>query len=125
MDRRTSPFSSRSNRILAALVSSVRVFFALIVGGVLIVSTQVASAENLVMKPDINNAKPGSKYYVHGLSMAQIVKRFGQPSKKRAPDPRVGTKYQPPITRWDYPGFTVYFEHGIAIHLVKHHQRPK
>jgi hypothetical protein len=115
MDQRTSPFSSRFTRSLAALG----------IGVALSMGAQIASADAMVMRPDINHAKPGSKYYVHGLSMAQVTKRFGQPSKKMAPDPVRGTKYQPPITRWVYPEFTVYFEHGHAIHLVKKHQRPK
>ncbi|MDD3575958.1 MAG: hypothetical protein PHT38_03620 [Halothiobacillus sp.] len=115
MDQRTSPFFSRFVRNLSAF----GIGFALVIGA------QVASADELVMRPDINQAKPGTKYYVHGLSMAQVAKKFGQPSKKLAPDPAKGTKYQPPITRWVYPEFTVYFEHGHAIHLVKHHQRPK
>ena len=115
MDQRTSPFSSRLARGLAALS----------IGAALAMGAQVASADNLVMSPDINHAKPGTKYYVHGLSMAQVAKKYGQPSKKLAADPARGTKYQPPITRWVYPEFTVYFEHGHAIHLVKHHKRPK
>lgn len=115
MDQRTSPFSYRLTRSLSALS----------IGIALVMGAQVASADNLVMRPDINHAKPGTKYYVHGLSMAQVAKKFGQPSKKLAPDPAKGTKYQPPITRWVYPEFTIYFEHGHAIHLVKKHQRPK
>lgn len=83
------------------------------------------AAAETVMRPDINHAKPGSSYYVHGLSMHQIAKRFGQPAKKLHPIPARGTKHQPPITRWIYPEFTVYFEHGRAIHLVKDHPRVK
>jgi len=51
---------------------------------------------------------------VHGMSMDSILQRFGEPENKLAP---VG---DPPITRWAYPGFTVYFEHQLAIHAVKH-----
>ena len=29
---------------------------------------------------------------------------------------------QPPITRWDYPSFSVYFEHDKVIHAVAKHQ---
>ncbi|OYY54431.1 MAG: hypothetical protein B7Y53_06145, partial [Halothiobacillus sp. 28-55-5] len=68
---------------------------------------------------------PGSAYYVHGLSMHQITQKFGAPAKKLHAIPARGTKYQPPITRWIYPDFTVYFEHGRAIHLVKDHPRIK
>jgi hypothetical protein len=29
---------------------------------------------------------------------------------------------QPPITRWDYPAFSVYFEHDRVIHAVARHR---
>lgn len=47
-----------------------------------------------------------------GMSMAQVEAHFGSPSEKVAP---VG---RPPITRWVYPGFTVYFEGHLVIHAV-------
>ncbi|WP_407276057.1 hypothetical protein [Halothiobacillus sp. DCM-1] len=89
----------------------------------LLIAAPLASADTLEKMPDINRAKPGSEFYVHGLSMSQVEKRFGAPKHKQAPVPAVGTRYNPPITRWDYPQFTVYFEHGRAIHLVKDHKR--
>jgi len=27
----------------------------------------------------------------------------------------------PPISRWEYNGFSVYFEHDLALHSVIHH----
>lgn len=101
-----------------------RALSALALGLALGLSAKIASAES-VMRPDINHAKPGSTFYVHGLSMAQITHKFGAPAKKLNAIPAHGSKYQPPITRWIYPDFTVYFEHGRAIHLVKDHPRPK
>jgi len=47
-----------------------------------------------------------------GASMAQVEARFGAPIRKYA---AVG---DPPITRWDYPGFSVFFEHNLALHAV-------
>jgi hypothetical protein len=47
-----------------------------------------------------------------GLSMAQVERRFGAPADRMA---AIG---QPPITRWVYPTFVVYFEHNIVIHAV-------
>ena len=47
-----------------------------------------------------------------GMSMAQVEARFGSPTDKLA---AVGN---PPITRWVYPGFTVYFEGQHVIHAV-------
>lgn len=47
-----------------------------------------------------------------GESMAQVEARFGAPEQIV---PAVG---QPPITRWVYPGFTVYFENDHVLHAV-------
>jgi len=47
-----------------------------------------------------------------GMSMAQVEARFGVPAERHAP---VG---QPPITRWVYPGFVVYFEYSHVVHSV-------
>ena len=47
-----------------------------------------------------------------GISMAQVERRYGAPSERAA---AVG---QPPITRWVYPTFTVYFEYDHVVHAV-------
>lgn len=47
-----------------------------------------------------------------GQSMNQVEARFGAP---REIIPAVG---QPPITRWIYDGFTVYFEDSTVLHAV-------
>ena len=44
--------------------------------------------------------------------MSQVASKFGDPSSKVA---AVGT---PPISRWEYPGFVVYFERDHVIHSV-------
>jgi hypothetical protein len=49
-----------------------------------------------------------------GQSMSAVETNFGTPTGKHAP---VG---EPPITRWDYPGFSVYFERDLVIHAVAH-----
>jgi hypothetical protein len=47
-----------------------------------------------------------------GASMAAIEGRFGAPTTRHS---AVG---EPPITRWDYPQFSVYFEHDRVLHAV-------
>lgn len=47
-----------------------------------------------------------------GQSMQQVEKKFGAPKEKVGP---IGT---PPISRWIYPGYTVFFEHKHVIHSV-------
>lgn len=49
-----------------------------------------------------------------GITMAQVEAQFGAPASKHE---AVG---QPPITRWDYPQFSVYFEHDRVLHAVVH-----
>ncbi len=48
----------------------------------------------------------------HGATMTQVRTQFGEPAQSLS---AVG---EPPITRWVYDGFTVYFEHDKVIHAV-------
>lgn len=52
-----------------------------------------------------------------GISMAEVVKKFGEPKLKHQPAGG-GEPKQPPITRWDYENFSVFFEHQHVIHAV-------
>ena len=47
-----------------------------------------------------------------GMTMSQVAAKFGDPVTKV---PAVG---KPPISRWEYPGFVVYFESDHVIHSV-------
>jgi len=47
-----------------------------------------------------------------GMTMSQVASKFGAPVTKV---PAVGN---PPISRWEYPGFVVYFERDHVIHSV-------
>ena len=47
-----------------------------------------------------------------GSSMASVQSQFGEPTNRHS---AVG---DPPITRWDYPQFAVYFEHDRVLHAV-------
>lgn len=47
-----------------------------------------------------------------GSTMASVTSHFGEPTNRHA---AVGS---PPITRWDYPQFSVYFEHDRVLHAV-------
>jgi len=56
-----------------------------------------------------------------GMSMTAVESSYGAPAQRHA---AVGGSIaeQPPITRWDYPGFSVYFEHDRVIHAVARRQ---
>ena len=47
-----------------------------------------------------------------GASMAQVEAQSGAPTERHA---AIGN---PPISRWDYPGFSVFFEHQHVVHSV-------
>ena len=53
-----------------------------------------------------------------GLNMAEVERRFGAPTEKM-PTVGGGAPRQPPINRWRYNGFTVYFERDRVIHSVR------
>ncbi len=48
----------------------------------------------------------------NGDDMVEVEHRFGPPKAKQGP---VGN---PPITRWDYENFSVYFEHDKVLTAV-------
>lgn len=54
-----------------------------------------------------NDSRP-----TRGMSEESVEARFGAPVSKV---PAVG---EPPISRWEYPGFIVYFEYNLVIHTV-------
>lgn len=60
------------------------------------------------------NASSGLSRPTNGQSMDRVRQRFGNPVQEIA---AVG---DPPITRWRYDRFTVYFEHNLVIHSVVH-----
>jgi hypothetical protein len=53
-----------------------------------------------------------------GMTMTQVASKFGDPVTKV---PAVGT---PPISRWEYSGFVVYFERDHVIHAVVSESAP-
>lgn len=48
----------------------------------------------------------------NGQSKSEVESRFGTPNKRHA---AVG---QPPITRWDYGTYSVYFEYDLVLYTV-------
>lgn len=70
------------------------------VAGMVATDSGIAVKETTASMPD------------RGMTMDQVAGKFGAPSNKTA---AVG---KPPITRWEYPGFTVYFEFDHVIHAV-------
>jgi hypothetical protein len=76
-------------------------------------SAGIALADTLLVE-GVAAARPtATERPARGSSMASVERRFGAPaSRSRA----VG---KPPITRWDYAGFVVYFEYDHVLHTVR------
>lgn len=52
-------------------------------------------------------------YPERGTSMSDVQSMSGEPEQK------LDAVGEPPISRWVYSNFTVYFEHETVIHTVK------
>ena len=79
----------------------------------------VACADELKMPAQPPTASPVERPHTlsiampeRGMSMREVEAKYGAPLKKL---PAVG---KPPITRWVYPDYTVYFEYKYVIHSV-------
>lgn len=76
----------------------------------LALSASLAGAQTLDVPAGEPAERPAAP--ARGSSMAAVEARFGTPTTRHS---AVG---QPPITRWDYPQFSVFFEHDKVIHAV-------
>ena len=74
--------------------------------------SSAALAETIVVDDQVKVRESGVEKPARGMTMSTVESRFGAPANKH---PTVG---QPPITRWDYPGFSVFFEKDRVIHSV-------
>lgn len=72
----------------------------------------VAAAETIVIPVGQQTAGQSVTTPRMGMTMAAVEAEFGSPQKR---DAARGT---PPITRWEYGQFAVYFESNQVIHSV-------
>lgn len=74
-----------------------------------LVSPMAAHAEELEMTkaPQSEANRPA-----RGMTMQRVEAAYGAPASRV---PAVG---KPPISRWEYPGFVVFFEYDHVIHTV-------
>ncbi len=91
-----------------------RTLLALLLGS----TVAVASAETIVVNGRVMVAPSSIAHPRRGETMHQVEARFGAPERRY---PTVG---KPPITRWDYPGFSVFFEFTRVVHTVVHSGSP-
>jgi hypothetical protein len=76
--------------------------------------TGLASAESLRI-PLGQQGNDLTNLPQYGESRRNVLERFGLADEEH---PSVGN---PPITRWDYREFSVYFENDHVINSVRHH----
>ena len=76
-----------------------------------------AVAETLVVNDAVQVRESQLERPKRGLTMNEVEKHFGAPATRH---PTVGgaSPQQPPITRWDYNGFSVVFERDRVIDSV-------
>ena len=94
-------------RILAALLCTLVCTLGYCLG-----TASTALAETIVVDDQVQVRDSQSEKLKRGVTMTQVEAKFGAPVTKHD---AVGA---PPITRWDYPGFSVFFEHDRVIHAV-------
>jgi hypothetical protein len=90
----------RNLLIATALASGLAGFCACAEADTIAVENGIAIKESSIATP------------TRGMTMDQVSSKFGAPVSKV---PAVGS---PPISRWEYPGFVVYFEAEHVIHSV-------
>ena len=83
---------------------------------VLALGSSVAYADTLLLDGIEMDQQTAQMRPKSGMSMTAVESSYGTPAQRSGP---VG---EPPITRWDYPGFSVYFEHDRVIHAVARRQ---
>jgi hypothetical protein len=78
-----------------------------------LIGTAQASADVLLIE-SIQSA-PAVETPRNGLTMEQVRQQFGEPASEI---PAIG---EPPISRWEYTGFSVFFENDLVLHSVIQH----
>jgi hypothetical protein len=90
-----------------------RIVMALLCG---CVAMGAATAETVVVNDQVQVRDAQMDLPKRGSTMGDVEKRFGAPVTRH---PTVGgAPHQPPITRWDYNGFSVVFERDRVIDSV-------
>jgi hypothetical protein len=74
-----------------------------------------ARADTLIIEGLEQAQQTAAKRPARGMTMDKVASKWGAPAVK---DAAVG---KPPITRWEYPDFIVFFEYDHVIHAVATH----
>ncbi len=93
-----------------AAISLISATLCAALGALLVAGT--ALAETVVVDGKVTVEPSSVPRPSRGMRMTSVERQFGAPQTRH---PTVG---QPPITRWDYPGFSVFFERDRVIDAV-------
>jgi len=74
----------------------------------------VAQADSLAIAPKAEQVQ-APRHPAPGSRMDQVEQSLGSPVRK------LDAVGDPPITRWVYPDFIVYFEYQLVLHTVRRH----
>ena len=81
-----------------------------------------AVAETLVVDDQVQLRQSAVQRPNRGATMSAVEQRFGAPAQKHAAvggcSAATTPCRTPPITRWDYPGFSVFFENDHVVESV-------
>jgi len=84
----------------------------LLVAAFVVCAAPLATAEIVSIDGTMSVRDAAVDHPARGSTMQSVENHFGAPVSKHA---AVG---KPPITRWDYPGFSVFFENDRVLHSV-------
>jgi hypothetical protein len=72
-----------------------------------------ASADTLLIEGLQSASSSSNERPVRGMSMDTVQTKWGQPLTQR------GAVGEPPISRWEYGDFIVFFEYQRVIHAIR------
>ena len=95
-----------------AMPSPIKIFLLLFAFAAPMAEAEVLLLDAISEEPA--NTAQGLPRPSRGMTMDQVRSSFGEPIKEH---PWVG---EPPITRWDYEKFSVFFEHQYVLDSIVH-----
>jgi hypothetical protein len=90
-------------------------FFVCVVGFTICIQTSLAEDIRIPVGEQAKDQIPVDMP-TKGMSKERVKALFGEPSEE------IPAKGQPPISRWKYQEFTVYFDSNAVIHCVRNFQ---
>ena len=101
-----------ARRALGTTISAT--LLAAILGSFAVYATTSSNA--LIADASAEEERAADRLPARGMTMERVESVYGAPRVKHR---AVG---DPPIARWEYPGFVVYFEYSHVIHTVSKRQ---